>query len=89
MKRWYERTSVNLLFNALISIGGFVLFVATDALTSLGLAGAAALWQPILIGIVTAVLFFFVQIFTRKFAWIVTLLGVGLNGYLIGTLIWG
>ena len=82
MKRWYERTSVNLLFNALVAVGAFVWFIATDALTALGLAGVATLWQPILIGIATAIVFFFVQMFTRKFAWIVTLLGVGLNVYL-------
>jgi len=78
----------NLLLTIFITILCFILFHKSGILEGAGMAALILNWIPIIIGILTFVLFLIIYTFTKKYAWIVIALGNTLNLILIIKAFW-
>jgi len=78
-----QNKKYNLIFIILFSLLSFYLYHKSDALDNAGMAAIILNWLPLVFGLMSMILFFVIRIFSNKYAWVGTLIGVMLNVLLV------
>ena len=74
-----KNNTVNILFTVVISIICFIALHSSNALENAGMAAIILNWVPFIIGFCTLVVYLLCRLITKKYAWIVTILGNLMN----------
>jgi len=77
--KYYHNTIINLIFTIVVSILCFVLFHKSGILNDAGMAAIFMNWLPLIIGIFTIVVYLLMNLLTKKYSWIVTMVGNLIN----------
>ena len=75
---FFEKTSNNIWIIFSGTILSWVISMSAD-LSNVGLGGLAHLFFPWIIGIATLLIYLVLSIFTKRFIWIITIVGVSYN----------
>lgn len=73
--KYFSSKKQNLFITILISFVCLVIFHKSGVLDKAGMAAIVLNWLPIIIGFITIVIYFIANAVSRKYAWIVTVLG--------------
>lgn len=74
-----RNVKTNWITIVVVAIVCFFVLINSSALDNSGLAAVAIMWQPIMIGIITLIIYFIAKLFSKKYAWMVTLFGLIVN----------
>lgn len=78
----------NVFITVFITIACFILYHKSGVLDNAGMAAIILNWLPIIIGLVTIVIYFIINVISSKYSWIVMLLGNLFNLVLVLSAFW-
>ena len=76
---YLKTTKSNILVSVIVAIICFIGLHQTDALKDAGMAAIILNWFPFIIGLFSIIIYLIFNFFTKKYAWIITVLGSLLN----------
>ncbi len=73
--KYLKTFKANALTTFVIAVICFIILLKSNYLKNIGMAAVVVMWMPIFLGIVTFLIYSITNYFTKKYAYIVTILG--------------
>ena len=86
--KYLQNKLYNVLFILVSTILCFYLYHASGVLDGIGMAAMLLNWLPLFIGLITLGFYLLTRLITEKYGWILTVLGVFINVFLVVSAYW-
>ncbi len=86
--KYLQNKRYNVLFIIISTAICFYLYRASGVLDGIGISAIFLNWLPLFIGIITLGFYLLTRLITEKYGWILTVLGVFINMFLVGSAYW-
>ncbi len=86
--KYLQNKLYNVLFILVSTILCLYLYHASGVLDGIGMAAMLLNWLPLFIGLITLGFYLLTRLITEKYGWILTVLGVFINVFLVVSAYW-